>query len=58
MLNDITVLMTGAGAPGAPGILRCYKNNGERNIRIIGVDIKDRHRQPLSPHRHELSDNQ
>jgi len=42
MLNDITFLMTGAGAPGAPGILRCYKNNGERNIRIIGVDIKDR----------------
>lgn len=42
MLEDITVLMTGAGAPGAPGILRCYRNNGERNIRVIGADIKKR----------------
>jgi carbamoyl-phosphate synthase large subunit len=41
-MKDITVLMTGAGAPGAPGILSCYRNNGERNIRVIGVDIKKR----------------
>ena len=34
--------MTGAGAPGAPGILSCYRNNGERNIKVIGVDIKER----------------
>lgn len=38
MKKDITVLLTGAGAPGAPGIINCYKKNGERNIRIIGVD--------------------
>ena len=41
-MNSITVLMTGAGAPGAPGILRCYRNNAERNIKVIGVDSKER----------------
>jgi carbamoyl-phosphate synthase large subunit len=41
-MNDITVLMTGAGAPGAPGIINCYRNNGERKIRVIGVDMKER----------------
>ena len=40
MLHNITILMTGAGAPGAPGILRCYKNNGERRIRVVGADIR------------------
>lgn len=38
MKKNITVLLTGAGAPGAPGIINCYKHNGERNIRIVGVD--------------------
>lgn len=42
MPRDLTILMTGAGAPGAPGILRCYRNNGERKIRVIGADIKQR----------------
>lgn len=37
-MKDLTVLMTGAGAPGAYGIIRCLRNNGERDIRIIGVD--------------------
>ena len=41
-MKDLTVLMTGAGAPGAPGIISCYKNNGERTIKIIGVDVKER----------------
>ena len=37
-MRDITVLMTGCGAPGAPGIIHCFRHNGERNIRLIGVD--------------------
>ena len=37
-MNDCTVLMTGCGAPGAPGIIRCLRRNGERNIRIVAVD--------------------
>lgn len=34
-----TVLMTGAGAPGAYGIIQCLRFNGERDIRIVGVDM-------------------
>ena len=37
-MKDCTVLMTGCGAPGAPGIIRCLRKNGERNIRIVSVD--------------------
>lgn len=39
-MKDLTILMTGAGAPGAPGIISCYRNNGERKIKIIGVDMR------------------
>jgi carbamoyl-phosphate synthase large subunit len=39
MLNNITVLLTGAGAPGAPGIIKCFRKVSERRIRIIGVDM-------------------
>lgn len=38
MLNDIVVMITGAGAPGAPGIIKSLRLNGERNIKIVGVD--------------------
>lgn len=41
-MNDLRVMMTGAGAPGAPGIIECYRNNGERNIVVLGVDAKSR----------------
>lgn len=41
MLTDICVLLTGAGAPGAPGIIKCLRKNGERNIRIVGVDMNE-----------------
>lgn len=41
MLNDITILTSACGAPTTPGKLKCYKNNGERNIRIVGVDMSD-----------------
>lgn len=34
--------MTGCGAPGAPGIIRCLRKNGERDIRIVAVDRKKR----------------
>ncbi len=38
-MDDITVLLTGTGAPGAPGIIKCLRKNGEREIRIVGVDM-------------------
>jgi carbamoyl-phosphate synthase large subunit len=38
-LRDITVMVTAAGAPGAPGIIKSLRQNKERRIRIIGTDI-------------------
>ncbi len=41
-MKDLNVLMTGAGAPGAPSIIKCLRKNGERNIRIVGVDMNEK----------------
>lgn len=38
-MKAIRVLLTGVGAPGAPGIIKCIRKNGERVIKIIGVDM-------------------
>lgn len=38
-MKKIKVLITGAGAPGAPGIIKSLRNNFEREIEIIGVDM-------------------
>lgn len=40
-MKPINVLLTGNGAPGAPGIIKCLRNNGERDVRIIGVDMNE-----------------
>jgi carbamoyl-phosphate synthase large subunit len=37
-LEKVTVLITGAGAPGAAGIIKSLRLNGERDVVIIGVD--------------------
>ncbi len=37
-MKPINVLSTACGAMFMPGFFRCLKDNGERNIRIIGVD--------------------
>jgi len=37
--SSVTVLMTGAGAPGASGIVRSLRATDERAIRIVGVDM-------------------
>lgn len=39
-MRDIKVLLTAAGSPSAPGLISCLKNNGERNIIVIGTDMK------------------
>ena len=39
-MKKLNILMTGAGAPGASGILKSYKNNKERDVWILGVDVK------------------
>ena len=41
MLKDITILLSASGAPSMPGQLSCYRGNGERNIRIVGVDMSN-----------------
>lgn len=38
-MRDITVLVSACGAQFMPGLAECLKNNGERNIRIVGVDM-------------------
>lgn len=38
-LDIVRVLITGAGAPGCPSILNCLRNNGERELFIVGVDM-------------------
>jgi carbamoyl-phosphate synthase large subunit len=37
-MQAITVMLTGAGAPGAPGVIKSLRDNGERQIRLVGVD--------------------
>ena len=38
-MKDITVLTTACAAMFMPGFFRCLKENGERRIKIIGVDM-------------------
>lgn len=40
-MKPVTVLLTGCGAPGAPGIIKCLRKNGEREIRIVSVDMNE-----------------
>ena len=42
-MKDLTILVTAAGSPSMPGLAQCLKNNGERNIRLIGTDMKEDH---------------
>ncbi|MGQ9707195.1 MAG: ATP-grasp domain-containing protein [bacterium] len=39
MDNKIGILITGAGAPGAPGIIYCLRKANDDRLRLIGVDI-------------------
>ena len=40
-LRDLTILLSAAGSPSMPGALACYRSNGERNIRVVGMDMAD-----------------
>lgn len=40
-MRDITVLLSASGSPSMPGLIDCFKKNGERNIRLIGMDMSD-----------------
>ncbi len=40
-MKSVTVLLTASGSQFAPGIIKCLKNNGEREVRVIGCDMGD-----------------
>lgn len=40
-MKPITVLLSASGSQFAPGIIKCLKKNGERDIRVIGVDMSN-----------------
>ncbi|MEN3341799.1 MAG: hypothetical protein V7644_1203 [Actinomycetota bacterium] len=37
-----TILVTASGAPGTAALLRALRQNGEREVRLIGVDMSER----------------
>lgn len=39
MMRPVTVLMSASGSQFAPGIIKCFKDNGEREIRVVGGDM-------------------
>ncbi len=38
-MRDLTVMLTASGSQFAPGIIKCFKKNGEREISVIGGDM-------------------
>ena len=38
-MKPITVLLSASGSQFAPGIIKCLKMNGEREIKVVGVDM-------------------
>ncbi len=41
-MKPITIIVSAAGAPGARALLRSLKENGEREVRIVGTDMSER----------------
>lgn len=39
MLKDITVLMSASSSPSMPGMIKCLRKNGERNVKVVGIDM-------------------
>ena len=40
MMRPLNILITAAGSPSAPGLIRSLKNNGEREVFVVGTDMK------------------
>ena len=38
-MKSLTVLVTAAGVPGAAALIRALRENGERNVRVVGTDM-------------------
>jgi len=41
-LRPVTVLVSAAGAPGTAALLRALRENGERDLRLVGTDMSER----------------
>jgi carbamoyl-phosphate synthase large subunit len=41
-VKPVTVLLTAAGAPGTTALARALRENGERELRLVGVDMNER----------------
>ena len=41
-LRSVTVLVSAAGAPGTAALLRGLRENGERELRLVGTDMSER----------------
>jgi carbamoyl-phosphate synthase large subunit len=41
-LRPITVLLSASGAPGSAALIRALRENGERDVRIVGTDMAER----------------
>jgi carbamoyl-phosphate synthase large subunit len=41
-LKPVTVLVTASGAPGTAALLRALRENGERQLRLVGTDMSER----------------
>jgi len=41
-LSPITVIVTASGAPGTAALLRGLRENGEREVRLVGTDMSER----------------
>jgi carbamoyl-phosphate synthase large subunit len=41
-VRRITVVVTASGAPGTAALLRALRENGERDVRLIGTDMQER----------------
>ncbi|CAB4706716.1 MAG: ATP-grasp domain-containing protein [Actinobacteria bacterium] len=41
-LAPLTVIVTASGAPGTAALLRSLRQNGERDIRLVGTDMSER----------------
>src|SRR5262249_60323593 len=42
LVRAITVMVTASGAPGTAALLRGLRENGEREVRLVGTDMSER----------------
>ncbi len=42
MLEPLTILVTAVGCPGTVALLRSLRENGEREVRLVGVEMNER----------------